>query len=61
MTVGSAHGHLWRYALPLLIGNALLCCVATALGVAFACGWSLMLLFEIPYYFHTCRKRGLTS
>ena len=21
MTVGSAHGHLWRYALPLLIGN----------------------------------------
>ena len=30
-------------------------------GVAFACacGWSLMLLFEIPYYFHTCRKKGL--
>ena len=23
MTTGSAHGHLWRYALPLLIGNAL--------------------------------------
>ena len=30
-------------------------------GVALACaiGWSAMLLFEIPYYFYTCRKRGL--
>lgn len=27
-------------------------------GIAFACvtGWSLMLMFEIPYYFVTCRK-----
>lgn len=31
-------------------------------GIAFACaiGWSMMLLFEVPYYFTTCRKRGLT-
>ncbi len=30
-------------------------------GVAFACaaGWTVMLLFEIPYYFFTCRKRRL--
>lgn len=27
-------------------------------GIAFACafGWSVMLLFEVPYYFYTCRK-----
>lgn len=30
-------------------------------GVAFACGagWLCMLLFELPYYFITCRKRAL--
>ena len=30
-------------------------------GIAFACaiGWSCMLLFEVPYYRHTCRKRNL--
>lgn len=30
-------------------------------GVAYACalGWSLMLLFEIPYYFITTKKKGL--
>ena len=30
-------------------------------GVAFACviGWSMMLLFEIPYYFYTCKKKGI--
>lgn len=30
-------------------------------GVAFACaiGWTTMLLYEIPYYFITCRKRQL--
>lgn len=30
-------------------------------GVTFACavGWSFMLLFEVPYYFYTCRKRGI--
>lgn len=29
-------------------------------GIAFACvtGWSAMLLFEIPYYFVTCKQRG---
>ncbi len=29
-------------------------------GIAFACaiGWSAMLLFEVPYYFHTCRQKG---
>ena len=32
-------------------------------GIAYACvlGWSVMLLFEVPYYFVTCRKEGLTS
>ena len=30
-------------------------------GVAFSCaiGWSCMLLFEIPYYFFTCKKKGI--
>ena len=30
-------------------------------GVAFACaiGWACMLLFELPYYFITCRKKAL--
>lgn len=30
-------------------------------GIAFSCaiGWSLMLLFEVPYYAVTCKKRGL--
>ena len=30
-------------------------------GVAFACvvGWSCMLLFEVPYYFLTCKKKGI--
>lgn len=30
-------------------------------GIAFACaiGWSLMLLFEVPYYFHSRKKLGL--
>ena len=30
-------------------------------GIAFSCaiGWSAMLLFEVPYYFITCRKRQL--
>ena len=30
-------------------------------GIAISCaiGWTLMLIFEIPYYFITCRKRGL--
>ena len=31
------------------------------IGIAFSCaiGWSLMLLYEIPYYFLTCKARGL--
>ena len=31
-------------------------------GIAFSCaiGWSTMLLFEIPYYFVTCRRKGLS-
>jgi len=31
-------------------------------GIAYACvlGWSVMLMFEVPYYFVTCRKEGLT-
>lgn len=30
-------------------------------GIAFSCaiGWSTMLLFEVPYYFLTCRKQQL--
>lgn len=30
-------------------------------GIAWACaiGWSCMLVFEVPYYFYTCRKRRL--
>ena len=30
-------------------------------GIAFACaiGWCAMLIFEVPYYGYTCRKRGL--
>ena len=30
-------------------------------GIAFSCaiGWSLMLLFEVPYYMITCKKHRL--
>ena len=30
-------------------------------GIAFSCaiGWSLMLLFEVPYYVVTCKKKQL--
>ena len=30
-------------------------------GIAFSCaiGWSVMLLFEVPYYFFTCKKQNL--
>ena len=30
-------------------------------GIAFSCsiGWSVMLLYEVPYYFITCRKKAL--
>jgi Na+-driven multidrug efflux pump len=31
-------------------------------GIAFSCaiGWSLMLLFEVPYYVVTCKKHRLS-
>ena len=30
-------------------------------GIAFSCciGWTAMLLFEVPYYFCTCKKQNL--
>ena len=30
-------------------------------GIAWACafGWCMMLLFEVPYYFYTCKKHDL--
>ena len=30
-------------------------------GIAFACtfGWCVMLAFEVPYYFWTCKKQNL--
>lgn len=30
-------------------------------GVAYACaiGWTVMLVYEIPYYFYTCKKQGI--
>lgn len=30
-------------------------------GIAAACalGWAAMLMFEVPYYFYTCRKQGI--
>lgn len=31
------------------------------IAIASAIGWSCMLLFEIPYYFHTVRRQGLPS
>lgn len=32
-------------------------------GIAFSCaiGWSAMLLFEVPYYFFTCKKQNLPA
>ncbi len=32
-------------------------------GIAFSCaiGWSIMLLFEVPYYVITCRRQNLTA
>ena len=31
----------------------------TGIAFSFAIGWSVMLLYEVPYYFITCRKRNL--
>lgn len=43
------------------LGAALLAPRIGLPGIAFACafGWSVMLLFEVPYYFHTCRRNGI--
>lgn len=43
------------------LGAALLAPRIGLPGIAFACafGWSVMLAFEIPYYFYTCRKQNL--
>lgn len=43
------------------LGAALLAPRMGLPGIAWSCafGWSVMLLFEIPYYFHTCRKQDL--
>lgn len=32
-------------------------------GIAFCCciGWTAMLLFEVPYYFYTCKKQNLSK
>lgn len=32
-------------------------------GIAFSCaiGWTVMLLYEVPYYFITCRKQKLPA
>lgn len=46
------------------IRTAVTCLLAPRLGItgiAWACatGWTVMLLFEVPYYFITCRQKGL--
>ena len=33
----------------------------TGIAFASAIGWSTMMLFEVPYYFVTCRKRNLSA
>ena len=45
----------------LTLGTFLLAPRLGITGIAFSCaiGWSTMLLFEVPYYFITCRRRNL--
>ena len=53
MTKGAPLGHLFLYAvLAPWVGLP---------GIAFACafGWCVMLAFEVPYYFWTCKKQNL--
>lgn len=70
MTSGSAYRHLWRYALPLMLGTliqtslrvvftVLLAPRLGILGIAFACagGWCVMLLVEVPLYLLRMRGR----
>ena len=43
------------------LGAALLAPRIGLPGIAYACafGWCVMLCFEIPYYFYTCKKQTL--
>ncbi len=45
------------------VGTAVLVPRMGITGIAFACaaGWSVMLLFEVPYCHHTCRKQRIPS
>ena len=53
MTKGAPLGHLFLYA-----AAAVLAPRVGLPGIAFACafGWCVMLAFEVPYYFWTCRE-----
>lgn len=44
------------------VGTFLLSSRFGIVGIAFSCafGWSVMLLFEVPYYFIVCRRRNLS-
>ena len=70
MTSGSAYRHLWRYALPLMLGTLIQTSLRVVftmllaprlgiLGIAFACagGWCVMLLVEGPLYLLRMRGR----
>ena len=70
MTSGSAYRHLWRYALPLMLGTLIQTSLRVVftmlmaprlgiLGIAFACagGWCVMLLVEVPLYLLRMRGR----
>ena len=75
MTTGDPYGHLWHYALPLLLGNWLQLAynavdsiiagrfigqnALAAEGIAAPVMNLVMLLFEGTYYFVTCRKMEL--
>ena len=43
------------------VGAALLAPRIGLPGIAFSCafGWAVMLFFEVPYYFYTCRRQGI--
>ena len=74
MTSGSAYRHLWRYALPLMLGTLIQTSLRVVftmllaprlgiLGIAFACagGWCVMLLVEVPLYLLRMRGREGTA
>ena len=77
------HRKLGKVLANALISGGVVCCAVALLGIllapqilallavpdeiysitiAFSCaiGWSAMLLFEIPYYFVTCKKQNLS-